>query len=91
VALGYVHHLVIATAWGVVLALPVLALRGPVRLVAALVAALGYVICAVFILPPALRIGYAVTSNPPSAFPIGVALALAIVGGIWLDATDENE
>lgn len=91
VALGYVHHLVIATAWGVVLALPVLALRGPVRLVAALVAALGYVICAVSILPPALRIGYAVTSNPPSAFPIGVALALAIVGGIWLDATDENE
>jgi hypothetical protein len=91
VALGYVHHLVIATAWGVVLALPVLALRGPGRLVSALVAALGYVICAVFILPPALRIGYAVTSNPPSAFPIGVALALAIVGGIWLDATDENE
>ncbi len=91
VALGYVHHLVIATAWGVVLALPVLALRGPVRLVAALVAALGYVICAVSILPPALRIGYAVTSNPPSAFPIGVALALAIVGGIWLDATDEKE
>jgi hypothetical protein len=91
VALGYVHHLVIATAWGVVLALPVLALRGPGRLVAALVAALGYVICAVSILPPALRIGYAVTSNPPSAFPIGVALALAIVGGIWLDATDENE
>jgi len=91
VALGYVHHLVIATAWGVVLALPVLALRGPVRLVAALVAVLGYVICAVSILPPALRIGYAVTSNPPSAFPIGVALALAIVGGIWLDATDENE
>ena len=91
VALGYFHHLIIATAWGVLLALPVLALRGPLRLFAAVVAAFGYVVCAAYLLAPALRIGYAVTSNIPSAVPIGVALALALVGGIWLDATEGHD
>jgi hypothetical protein len=55
------------------------------------VAAFGYVVCAAYLLAPALRIGYAVTSNIPSAVPIGVALALALVGGIWLDATEGND
>lgn len=90
VALGYVHHLLIATAWGVLLSLPVLALRGPIRWLAAAVAALGYVVIAGYLLPPALRIGYAVTSNIPGAVPIGAALALAMFGGVWLHTAEQN-
>ncbi len=88
VALGYLHHLVVATAWGVLLSLLVLPLRGPIRWFAALGAALGYVILAGYGLPAPLRIGYAVTSNTPGAVPIGAALAMALVGGVWLHTAD---
>lgn len=91
VALGYLHHLVVATAWGVVLALIVLPLRGVVRLVAAIVAAVTYVTLAGMMLPPTLRIGYAVTSSVSGAVPIGAALMLALLGGIWLYATDRDD
>ena len=90
VALGYLHHLVIATAWGALLALLVLPLRGATRILAALVAAVAYVVLVGNILPPTLRIGYAVTSSVPSAVPIGAALALALLGGVWLHATDRS-
>jgi hypothetical protein len=90
VALGYLHHLVIATVWGALLALLVLPLRGVVRVLAALVVALGYVLLAGLWLPAPLRIGYAVTSSVPSAVPIGAALALALLGGTWLHATDRD-
>lgn len=90
VALGYLHHLVVATAWGVLLSLVVLPLRGAVRLLAAVVAAVGYVVLAGYVLPPPLRIGYAVTSNVAGAVPIGAALALALLGGVWLQATERT-
>jgi hypothetical protein len=91
VALGYLHHLVIATAWGVLLALFVLPLRGVVRVLAAIVAAAAYTVLSGSLLPPALRIGYAVTSSVPGAVPIGAALALALLGGVWLHATDRGD
>ena len=90
VALGYLHHLVIATSWGVALALLVLPLRGIVRPVAALLAAAVYVTLAAEMLPAPLRIGYAVTASVPGAVPIGAALALALLGGCWLYATGEE-
>jgi hypothetical protein len=84
VALGYLHHLVIATAWGVLLALLVIPLRGATRVAAALAAAGAYVLVAPTILPAPLRIGYAVTANVAGAVPIGAALALALLSGVWL-------
>jgi hypothetical protein len=90
VALGYLHHLAIATVWGILLALLVLPLRGVVRVVAALAVAAGYAVVAGLWLPAPLRIGYAVTSTVPGAVPIGAALALALLGGIWLHAADRE-
>jgi hypothetical protein len=90
VALGYLHHLAVATAWGVVLALVVLPFRGITRVLVALTVTVGYTVLAGTWLPAPLRIGYAVTSTVPGAVPIGAALALALLGGIWLHTTDRD-
>jgi len=88
VATGYLHHLVVAMLWGIVLSVVVLPLRGITRVVAAVIAAALYAWMSVDFVPSALRIGYSVTSNTPSAVPIGVSLAVALLGGVWLAATD---
>ncbi len=90
VALGYLHHLAVATAWGVLLALVVLPLRGVARVLVALAIAAAYAVVAGTWLPAPLRIGYAVTSTIPGAVPIGAALVLALLGGIWLHAADRD-
>lgn len=90
VALGYLHHLAVATAWGILLALIVLPFRGLMRVAVALTVAVGYAVLAGTWLPAPLRIGYAVTSTIPGAVPIGAALALALLGGIWLHAADRD-
>ncbi|MDQ8161222.1 MAG: hypothetical protein P3C10_01425 [Gemmatimonadota bacterium] len=84
VALGYLHHLVVATVWGVALALLVLPLRGVARLLAALVAAAAYSLLAFLVLPSALRIGYGVTATVPGAVSIGAAVGVALLGGVWV-------
>lgn len=86
VALGYLHHLVIATVWGVLLACVVLPFRGIGRLVVAGMVVLGYAAVTLSVVPAPFRIGYGVTGNLPGVFPIAAALALALLGGIWLDA-----
>jgi hypothetical protein len=91
VALGYVHHLVVATAWGLLIALLILPLRGALRVVAALAAAGGYLLMAVTVLPTPVRIGYAVTSGMGGVVSIGAALALALLGGVWLAAHDLDD
>ena len=73
------------------LGLIVLPLRGLARVVAALAAAAGYAMLAGTWLPAPLRIGYAVTSTIPGAVPIGAALALALLGGIWMHAADRDD
>ena len=88
VAFGYLHHLVIATAWGVLIGLLVLPLRGAVRVLAAVAAATIYAFCAIRGVPPVFRIGFSVTNNVPSVVPIAVALCVALLGGVWLKATD---
>ncbi len=84
VALGYLHHLVIATAWGVLLALCVLPWRGVTRVTAAVLAAAGYALLALWVLPSALRIGYAVTGTVPGVVAIGGAVAVALLGSVWV-------
>jgi hypothetical protein len=86
VALGYVHHLLVATAWGILLAMLVLPQRGVWRILGAIVAAAGYSIVSVAVLPALLRIGYGVTGTIPGAVPVGVAMALSLVGGAWVTA-----
>ena len=88
VALGYIHHLLIATLWGVLFGMLVLPLRGGVRVLAAIVAALAYGMFATRWIPPALRIGFSVTSNLPAVVPIAVALMVALLGGVWLATTE---
>lgn len=90
VAVGYLHHLIIASAWGIMLGLIVLALRGPMRLFAALVAAAVYGLVALWFMPPMMRIGFSVTSNVSGVVPIAVALLMALLGGVWLAASDSR-
>lgn len=84
VALGYLHHLIVATGWGVLLALLVLPLRGVTRISAAIVAAAGYAALALWVLPSTLRIGYAVTGTPSGVVAIGAAVAVALLGAVWV-------
>lgn len=84
VTLGYVHHLVVATGWGVLLSLLVLPFRGFTRVVAAVLAATAYAVIALYLLPSSLRIGYAVTSTIPGAVSIGAAVGVALLGGVWV-------
>jgi len=84
VALGYLHHLIVATGWGVLLALLVLPLRGVTRITAAMLAAAGYAALALWVLPSTLRIGYAVTGTPSGVVAIGAAVAVALLGSVWV-------
>ncbi|MCC6242767.1 MAG: hypothetical protein IT353_07985 [Gemmatimonadaceae bacterium] len=90
VAVGYIHHLAVATLWGVVLSAVVLPLRGVTRVVMAVILVALYTWVSVEYVPAGLRIGYTVTANLPSAVPIGVSLVVALLGGIWLAATDTS-
>jgi hypothetical protein len=90
VAIGYVHHLLVATLWGIVLSVVVLPLRGVTRILACVMAAALYAWISIDFVPSALRIGYSVTSNTPSAVPIGVSLAVALLGGVWVAASDTS-
>lgn len=88
VGVGYLHHILVASIWGVALSLLILPLRGITRVLAAVTAAACYAWLSVILVPAALRIGYSVTSNVGSAVPIGVSLAVALLSGVWLAATD---
>lgn len=90
VAVGYLHHLAVATLWGIGLSLLVLPLRGMTRIAAAILAAALYAWISVDFVPAVLRIGYSVTSNTPSAVPIGISLAVALLGGVWLAAAEST-
>jgi hypothetical protein len=91
VALGYLHHLIIATGWGMLLALLVLPLRGVPRITAALLAAAGYASLALWVLPSTLRIGYAVTGTPSGVVAIGAAVAVALLGAVWVAIGDAHD
>lgn len=91
VAVGYLHHLVVASVWGVVLGLLVLPQRGWRRPLAAVMAAAAYGGLSATLTPAGLRIGYAVTSGPAAVVPISIALAVALVGGGWLYSMPEDE
>jgi hypothetical protein len=88
VALGYIHHLVVATLWGVLIGLLVLPLRGTMRVVAAFLAVIVYAVFVTRWFPPVMRIGYSVTSNVPGVVPIAVALLVALLGGVWVAASE---
>jgi hypothetical protein len=81
-----VHHLVIATVWGLLLGMVVLRLRGVTRVAAGIGVSLLSVLVVFQWLPPVLRIGFAVTSNMAGAVPIAVAMLVAVLGGIWATA-----
>ncbi len=84
VALGYLHHLLVATGWGILLALLVLPWRGVTRILAAVLAAAAYAALALWVLPSTLRIGYAVTGTFPGVVAIGAAVAVALLGCVWV-------
>jgi len=89
VAIGYLHHLVVASLWGMMLSILVLPLRGLARVVAAVAVSALYAWFSIDLVPAGLRIGYTVTSSLPSAVPIGVSLAVAMLGSVWLAASDQ--
>lgn len=89
VALGYLHHLIIATVWGVLLACAILPLRGVWRVVGAIAAAAGYLALSLQLLPALLRVGYGVTGTVNGAVAITVSLAVALLAGAWVAAGDD--
>ena len=90
VALGYIHHLAAATLWGGVLGVVVLWPRtNRMRVFTAFACAALYAALTLGVVPPMLRIGYSVTSNVAAVVPISVALVLALLGDIWIDASDD--
>ncbi len=92
VALGYLHHLLISALWGVTLGAIVLSPRTVSRrVVFSVLAVVVYAVLALFVLPSLLRIGYAVTSNVPGVVAIGVALLLALLGTVWVDAAEVHD
>ncbi|WP_411281196.1 hypothetical protein [Gemmatimonas sp.] len=91
VALGYLHHLVIATSWGVILALVVLPWRGVTRVTVAVLAAAGYGMLALWVLPSTLRIGYAVTGTMSGVVAIGAAVAVALLGSVWVAIGERHD
>ncbi|WP_373058639.1 hypothetical protein [Gemmatimonas sp.] len=91
VALGYLHHLVIATGWGLLLALLVLPWRGLTRVTAAVLAAAAYGMLALWVLPSSLRIGYAVTGTLPGVVVIGAAVAVALLGSVWVAIGERHD
>ena len=86
VAVGYIHHLAVASLWGFCLSFVVWPLRGVTRIGAIVMAAVAYTWLSIEFIPAALRIGYSVTSSIPNAVSIGVSLAVALLGGVWLSA-----
>jgi len=92
VALGYVHHLAAATLWGGVLGVIVLWPRtNRSRVLTAVVCAVAYGALTLGIVPPILRIGFSVTSNVSAVVPISVALVLALLGDIWINAAENSQ
>ena len=92
VALGYIHHLAAATLWGGMLGVVVLWPRtNRMRVLTAFVCAALYAVLTLGVVPPILRIGYSVTSNVAAVVPISVALALALLGDVWIDASDDAQ
>lgn len=90
VALGYLHHLTIATAWGVFFGLLVLPWRKAIGWLFALALSVIYVLLVTSVVPAPLRIGYGVTGSVSSVVPIGAALAVALFGGIWLSGNQHE-
>jgi hypothetical protein len=90
VTVGYLQHLLVATAWGVLLALCVLPFRGVARLLLIMAAAAGYALVSLTLLPTSLRIGAGVTGTIPGAVTIAVTLAVALLGGGWVADGDRH-
>jgi len=90
VGVGYLHHLLVASLWGFGLSLLVLPRRGVTRIVTAVTVAALYAWLSADFVPAALRIGYSVTSNVHGAVSIGISLAVALLGGIWLSTADRE-
>lgn len=84
VTLGYLHHLAVATLWGVFLGLVVLPCRRLMAVLAAIIASVVYVALVTTILPAPLRIGYGVTGTVSTVVPIAAALFIALLSGVWL-------
>lgn len=84
VTAGLLHHLVVASGWGVLLSIVALTLQGLSRLVACVLLVPLYLYIVPRVIPPVFRIGHAVTSRDADLFPIAAALAVALLGGAWV-------
>jgi hypothetical protein len=84
VAVGYLHHLIVASVWGLLLGLVIVPWRSVARFGVAIAATVAYCVLSVTIVPAALRIGSSVTSDIIGVFSIAVPLLLALLGAAWL-------
>jgi hypothetical protein len=86
VAFGFLHHLVVATLWGMVASVVLRRGRGTAAAAASVIAVtVAYAALAVTVLPPFVRIGYAVTSDVASVVPMAAAMLVALSGALWVE------
>lgn len=83
-AIGALHHVALASAWGLLLAALALPLRTITRVVACVLLVPLYVYVIPRLAPSWIRIGDAVTNRDTDLFSIAVALSMALLGGAWV-------
>lgn len=89
-AVGVVHHVIIALVWGALLGLITRQFRGWAFALAALLVPVAFVLFNLWLVPPALGIGYAVVTSVGRALPLALALALALLVTPWASGVPEQ-
>jgi hypothetical protein len=91
VAAGVLHHAVIAAFWGMLLMLVVRAFRGWRFAAAALLFAAAFGALNLWLLPPILRVGYAVVTSVGRVIPLVLAVTVALLVTPWASGVPERQ
>lgn len=83
VALGALHHILLASLWGAALGAAVRPLRGGVMVAGATFASLLFALANLWMFPPVLRVGYAVITTTGQALPLALATVVALLLTPW--------
>jgi hypothetical protein len=89
-AVGLTHHLVLSAVWGAILMVIIRPLRGVAFVLAALLIAILFVALNLWLIPPALGVGFAVVTSLARAIPFALAIAVALLVTPWASGVPEE-
>lgn len=89
-AVGFLHHLLVAVLWGVLLILVVRAFRGWTRVAVTLVVSVLFALINLWLIPPMFGVGYAVVTSVGRALPLALAIAFALLVTPWASGVPEQ-